>query len=82
MSAAAPAVTWTDRQLPVDEEVFLDHVGLFVRDLDAAGAVGIWRLSDKLAAERRCDRQAAAVGNVEPPGGDAARLYRDPGGNA
>ena len=38
MSAAAPAETWTDRPLPVGEEVFLDHVGLFVRDLDAAGA--------------------------------------------
>jgi Glyoxalase-like domain len=32
-----PAETWTDRQLPVGEEVFLDHVGLFVHDLEAAG---------------------------------------------
>jgi hypothetical protein len=37
MSADAPAKIWTDRQLPVDDEVFLDHVGLFVPDLDAAG---------------------------------------------
>jgi Glyoxalase-like domain len=26
-----------DRQLPIDEQIFLDHVGHFVRDADAAG---------------------------------------------
>ena len=29
---------WTDRQLPERGEVFLDHVGYFVTDLDAAGS--------------------------------------------
>src|SRR5215213_5916328 len=29
---------WADRQLPQDEEVFLDHVGYFVSGLAAAGA--------------------------------------------
>ena len=31
-------MTWIDRQLPEGDEVFLDHVGLFVRDLEAARA--------------------------------------------
>src|SRR5262249_47712530 len=30
--------TWIDRQLPQRDEVFIDHVGYFVADLDAAGA--------------------------------------------
>ena len=29
---------WTERQLPQRGEVFIDHVGYFVADLDAAGA--------------------------------------------
>ena len=29
---------WTERQLPQHGEVFIDHVGYFVADLDAAGA--------------------------------------------
>ena len=29
--------SWIDRQLPEGDEVFLDHVGFFVRDLDDAG---------------------------------------------
>jgi hypothetical protein len=29
---------WTERQLPERDEVFIDHVGYFVADLDAAGA--------------------------------------------
>lgn len=29
--------TWVDRQLPVGDEVFLDHVGYFVADLEQAG---------------------------------------------
>jgi hypothetical protein len=28
---------WTDRQLPLGDEIFLDHVGYFVADLEAAG---------------------------------------------
>ena len=28
---------WTDRQMPAGDEVFLDHVGFFVQDLDDAG---------------------------------------------
>lgn len=30
-------LTWTDRQLPIGDEVFLDHVGFFVPDLAEAG---------------------------------------------
>jgi hypothetical protein len=30
--------SWADRQLPVGDEVFLDHVGYFTADLAAAGA--------------------------------------------
>ena len=29
---------WIDRQLPQDDEIFLDHAGYFAADLDAAGA--------------------------------------------
>ena len=29
---------WADRQLPVGDDVFLDHVGIFTADLGAAGA--------------------------------------------
>ncbi len=32
------AQRWIDRQLPAAGEIFLDHIGYFVRDLDAAGA--------------------------------------------
>jgi hypothetical protein len=28
---------WTDRQIPAGDEIFLDHVGFFVADLDDAG---------------------------------------------
>lgn len=31
-------MNWADRQLPQGDEVFLDHVGYFVHDLDVAGA--------------------------------------------
>jgi len=37
VNAPVPAENWTDRQLPIDDEVFLDHVGVFVPDLAAAG---------------------------------------------
>ena len=37
MNAPALAENWTDRQLPIGDEVFLDHVGVFVPDLEAAG---------------------------------------------
>jgi catechol 2,3-dioxygenase-like lactoylglutathione lyase family enzyme len=37
MSAALAPAAEIDRQLPVNGEVFLDHVGLFVRDLEDAG---------------------------------------------
>jgi hypothetical protein len=30
-------MVWVDRQLPIGDEVFLDHVGYFVADLDSAG---------------------------------------------
>src|SRR5437764_1107111 len=37
LADGADRVTWIDRQLPVRDEVFVDHVGYFVHDLDAAG---------------------------------------------
>lgn len=36
--AAAPLPGVAIRQMPVDDEVFLDHVGFFVADLESAGA--------------------------------------------
>jgi hypothetical protein len=66
MSAAAPAETWTDRQLPVDDEVFLDHVGLFVRDLDAAGA-GLERLGFDVSPIN-LQQNADATGVLRPSG--------------
>jgi hypothetical protein len=35
---ATASLVWTDRQLPVGDEVFLDHVGYFAADLDSAGS--------------------------------------------
>jgi glyoxalase-like protein len=37
MTGPAPSDGWADRQLPSGAEVFLDHVGYFVADLEAAG---------------------------------------------
>ena len=31
------SANWTDRQLPVGDQVFLDHFGYFVADLETAG---------------------------------------------
>ena len=31
-------MSWTERQIPQGDEVFIDHVGYFVHDLEAAGA--------------------------------------------
>ena len=30
-------MSWIDRQLPMGDEIFLDHVGFFVEDIDAVG---------------------------------------------
>jgi catechol 2,3-dioxygenase-like lactoylglutathione lyase family enzyme len=38
-SGASEQSGWADRQLPAGDEVFLDHVGYFVADLDSAGRV-------------------------------------------
>ena len=32
-------MSWTERQLPEGDEIFLDHVGFFVEDIEAVGAV-------------------------------------------
>ena len=37
MGVPANGTGWADRQLPAGPEVFLDHVGYFVADLEAAG---------------------------------------------
>ena len=32
-------MSWIDRQLPKGDDIFLDHVGFFVEDIEAVGAV-------------------------------------------
>ncbi len=66
MNAAIPAETWTDRQLPVNEEVFLDHVGLFVPDLEAAGQ-RLERLGFRVSPIN-LQQNADAAGALRPSG--------------
>jgi hypothetical protein len=59
-------VTWIDRQLPERDEVFVDHVGYFVRDLDAAGAQ-LERLGFRVSATN-IQTNADASGALKPSG--------------
>jgi catechol 2,3-dioxygenase-like lactoylglutathione lyase family enzyme len=67
MSAPMPAAaSWTDRQLPIGDEVFLDHVGLFVPDLEAAG-----RRLERLGfgvSPINLQQNADATGALQPSG--------------
>ena len=64
---------WADRQLPEGGEVFLDHVGFFVVDLDAAGA-GLERLGFRVSLAN-VQTNADAKG-VLKPSGTSNRLAR------
>lgn len=57
---------WTDRQLPSGDEVFLDHVGYFVADLDRAGE-RLERLGFRVSPAY-LQSNADAQGNVQPAG--------------
>jgi hypothetical protein len=57
---------WTGRQLPRRDEVFLDHVGYFVADLDAAGAQ-LERLGFRVSLTN-VQTNADAKGALKPSG--------------
>lgn len=67
---------WADRQLPHGDEVFLDHVGYFVADLDAAGAQ-LERLGFRVSLTN-VQTNADANGELKPSGTSnrLARLKR------
>ena len=64
---------WTDRQVPEREQIFLDHVGWFVGDLDRA-ATTLRRLGFAPSAIRQ-QQNVAADGTVQPSG-NSNRLVR------
>lgn len=57
---------WTERQLPQHGEVFIDHVGYFVADLEAAGAA-IERLGFRVSLVN-VQTNADARGTLHPSG--------------
>lgn len=57
---------WVDRQLPERDEVFLDHVGYFVADLDAAGTQ-LERLGFRVSLTN-VQTNADASGALKPSG--------------
>lgn len=57
---------WTERQLPQHGEVFIDHVGYFVADLEAAGAA-IERLGFRVSLVN-VQTNADAKGTLQPSG--------------
>jgi hypothetical protein len=59
-------VSWIERQLPQRGEVFIDHVGYFVHDLDAAGAQ-LERLGFRVSAIN-IQTNADAAGALKPSG--------------
>ena len=64
---------WTDKQVPEREEIFLDHVGWFVGDLDQA-ATRLQRLGFAPSAIRQ--QQNVAVDGTILPSGTSNRLVR------
>jgi len=67
---------WADRQLPEHDEVFIDHVGYFVADLEAAGAQ-LERLGFRVSLAN-VQTNADAKGDLKPSGTSnrLARLRR------
>jgi catechol 2,3-dioxygenase-like lactoylglutathione lyase family enzyme len=61
-----PVVDGFDRQLPQGEEVFLDHVGYFVADLEAAGRA-LERLGFRVSPVN-LQQNADAAGTLRPSG--------------
>ena len=59
-------MTWIDRQLPERDEIFIDHVGYFVHDLEAAGAQ-LERLGFRVSAIN-VQTNADASGALKPSG--------------
>jgi hypothetical protein len=59
-------VSWRARQLPQGDEVFIDHVGYFVADLDAAGAQ-LERLGFRVSLTN-VQTNADASGALKPSG--------------
>jgi hypothetical protein len=59
-------VSWAERQLPQGDEVFIDHVGYFVHDLDAAGAQ-LERLGFRVSLTN-VQTNADASGALKPSG--------------
>jgi hypothetical protein len=57
---------WADRQLPVGDDVFLDHVGIFTADLGAAGAQ-LSRLGFAVSPVN-LQQNADAEGRLKPSG--------------
>ena len=70
MTAAA---SWTARQIPEENEVFIDHVGYFVRDLRIAGAA-LERLGFRVSLVNVQTNQDAA--GVLKPSGTSNRLAK------
>jgi hypothetical protein len=58
--------TWISRQLPERDEVFIDHVGYFVADLEAAGAQ-LARLGFRVSLAN-VQTNAGARGELKPSG--------------
>lgn len=59
-------MSWIERQLPKADEIFIDHVGYFVRDLEAAGAQLV-RLGFRVSATN-VQTNADASGGLKPSG--------------
>jgi hypothetical protein len=68
---------WADRQLPEGDEVFIDHVGYFVADLETAGAQ-LERLGFRVSLAN-VQTNADAKGALQPSG-TSNRLARMPRG--
>src|SRR5437660_1205884 len=66
-------MSWADRQLPRRGEVFLDHVGYFVADLDAAGAQ-LERLGFRVSHINV--QTNAEAGGARKPSGTSNRLAK------
>lgn len=76
MAYGAQVSEWIDRQLPEGGEIFVDHVGYFVADLDAAGAQ-LERLGFRVSLTN-VQTNADASGALKPSGTSnrLARLKR------
>jgi hypothetical protein len=76
VSASSDRRNWTDRQLPERDEIFIDHVGYFVADLDLAGAQ-LERLGFRVSLAN-VQTNADAEGSLKPSGTSnrLARLRR------